>query len=213
MHPETAVIRMAQPGDAEPGPQGPRVALQTGPNLLAFARFILLPLVVVGIASGRGWLAFACMAAIVLSDLLDGRLARRLGGQSAGGALLDRVADSVVMYALFVALYAARRLWTYQFAILYVGMLAILALHVAARLAGRPPGSMRTSAAKLAGALQYGYLVYLTFIDVLPRSVPLMRLGDVAFWIVAGALLLNGGQCIMGLRSVVRQGAGAGSDA
>lgn len=48
---------------------------------------------------GSGWLAAALFAAVALSDFVDGRLARRLGADSAGGRVFDHAADIAFILA------------------------------------------------------------------------------------------------------------------
>ena len=104
--------------------------LITAGNMLTAARLVLLPVIVAGIACRLGYLTVAAMAAALVTDLLDGRLARRFKQASAFGRTLDSTIDFVLIYSLFIAFYAAGRLATYQFAVIYVAMLTNLMLQV-----------------------------------------------------------------------------------
>lgn len=76
------------------------------PNLLTGLRVILTLVLVVVLARRVPGLAVAfwlCLA-ILLTDYLDGRLARRLGACSAGGALADVAADGFYALAAAVSL-------------------------------------------------------------------------------------------------------------
>jgi cardiolipin synthase len=68
-----------------------------GPDALTLAR---IPLAVAFIAVGDTWLRPAVLAVAVLTDLLDGFLARRVGPSRLGVAL-DPVADKLFMAAAF----------------------------------------------------------------------------------------------------------------
>ncbi len=68
-----------------------------GPDVLSLAR---IPLAVAFIAVGDTWLRPAVLAVAVLTDLLDGFLARRVGPSRLGVAL-DPVADKLFMAAAF----------------------------------------------------------------------------------------------------------------
>lgn len=66
-------------------------------------RVVLTPLFVVTVwraaAGGPAWPAVAIFAAVVLSDLADGRAARALGAESARGRALDHAADVAFLLA------------------------------------------------------------------------------------------------------------------
>lgn len=80
----------------------------TLPNLLTMARILagmalpVLPLVIA--APAAGWVALALFAAAAVTDFLDGGLARRLGQTSALGAVLDPVADKVMVICALILL-------------------------------------------------------------------------------------------------------------
>lgn len=81
-----------------------RHALASPPNLVSLTRLVLAPCIVAALAVwGRG-LATALFAVAVLTDWLDGFLARRLDMVSNAGRILDPVADKVVIDSVAVAL-------------------------------------------------------------------------------------------------------------
>ena len=77
----------------------PLASLITWPNLITLSRVAGAPLFVLGCDRAAGgapaarWLAALLFAAVVASDVLDGRLARRLGSSSVAGRFLDHGAD------------------------------------------------------------------------------------------------------------------------
>ena len=83
----------------------PVTPLFTWPNLISLSRVAGAPLFVFcchraadGVSAGR-WLAALLFAAVVASDVLDGRLARRLRCSSVFGRFLDHGAD--IFFILF----------------------------------------------------------------------------------------------------------------
>jgi len=73
-------------------------------NVLTISRMSLAPLLVVLVLQGRmGWALVAFVVAGV-TDLLDGAFARWGGQQTTLGAMLDPVADKVLLMSSFVAL-------------------------------------------------------------------------------------------------------------
>jgi CDP-diacylglycerol--glycerol-3-phosphate 3-phosphatidyltransferase len=171
-------------------------------NALTLARLVLLPVVIAGVAADRGALAASAMALVVLTDLLDGRIARRLGQASDFGKTLDSTVDFVLIYSLFIAFYAAGRITTVQFGVLYLAMLTILGLQL---LSGGSMGGevvARTRLAKPTGALQYLYLLVLVAGEVGRQSQALAVVSTIVFYVLAAAIVLNTVECVVRLRQV-----------
>jgi cardiolipin synthase (CMP-forming) len=142
----------------------------TAANALTASRLVLLPVVIAGLVEGygRGWLAPIAMGLIVLTDLLDGRVARHMHQQSRFGGALDSTIDFILIYSLFITFYAIGLLATYQFAVLFVAMLTTFLLQMVAMGSGTSEGILRTRTGKITGALQYGYILFLVTFEVLP---------------------------------------------
>jgi cardiolipin synthase len=73
-------------------------------NQLTILRMGLAPLLVVLVLSQERVWAFAVFVAAGLTDLLDGVIARRGGQQTTLGAVLDPVADKILLSSSFIAL-------------------------------------------------------------------------------------------------------------
>ncbi|PYV68928.1 MAG: CDP-alcohol phosphatidyltransferase [Acidobacteria bacterium] len=70
----------------------------TAPNQLTLARLAFLPFVIIKIVEGHyGW-------ALIVSDGLDGLLARRLKQQTLLGQYLDPIADKLLLSTVFLVL-------------------------------------------------------------------------------------------------------------
>ena len=79
----------------------------TLPNLLTLLRLAGAPVVIVlyhADVRAAGWGAAAVWIAMMLSDVLDGMVARRLGQSSTLGVYLDPVVDKITVLMLFYAL-------------------------------------------------------------------------------------------------------------
>jgi cardiolipin synthase (CMP-forming) len=76
----------------------------TIPNALTIARILLTPLFVVLFLDGKHTAALGMFFLAGLSDALDGLLARLLNQRSALGALLDPLADKILLDTSFVCL-------------------------------------------------------------------------------------------------------------
>ncbi|GAB4230638.1 MAG: CDP-alcohol phosphatidyltransferase family protein [Deltaproteobacteria bacterium] len=73
-------------------------------NGLTAARVLLVPYFAFLLISGRGKAALAVFAACGATDGLDGLIARRLRQRTLAGALLDPIADKLLMATAFIVL-------------------------------------------------------------------------------------------------------------
>lgn len=79
----------------------------TLPNVITLGRLALVPLLVLALAmQAYGW-ALAGFLAAAISDAVDGILARLLDQRSRIGAILDAVADKLVIFSTLLMLAAA----------------------------------------------------------------------------------------------------------
>ena len=80
------------------------------PNRITFARILLIPLFVLALVQAREgdplfrWVGLALLVLVCAGDALDGYLARRLHSRSRLGALLDPLADKLLMTAGYLLL-------------------------------------------------------------------------------------------------------------
>jgi cardiolipin synthase len=104
------------------------------PNLLTFARICLTPILAASVAGQHYRAAFWWLVAAGVTDALDGWVARRFGGVSRLGALLDPLADKALLVAGYVALAMAGAVPAWL-AVLVVGRDAAILLVAAVLLA------------------------------------------------------------------------------
>lgn len=89
----------------------------TIPNLLSFVRILLIPVIIVLYLRGHHIAAVAVIILSGITDVVDGKIARKFNMISDFGKFLDPVADKLTQAALAVCLFAE-----------YVGMIAIFLL-------------------------------------------------------------------------------------
>lgn len=70
-------------------------------NLITSVRLIVLPFVIYSLAYGMFWLTLALLGMALVSDLLDGLVARKLDQITEVGQILDPVADKLFFLSLF----------------------------------------------------------------------------------------------------------------
>jgi len=72
------------------------------PNILTFARLLLVPCFLLASLQGMFVAAFVIFVSAAVTDILDGMIARRLNVKSRLGALLDPTADKTLMVCGFL---------------------------------------------------------------------------------------------------------------
>src|SRR6266436_966845 len=105
------------------------------PNLISLGRLLLVPLAISLILDGSYWAAFWIFVIAGVSDAVDGFIAKRLDRRTRLGALLDPLADKVLLVSVYVTLGFAGQLWTWLVVLvvfrdimIVVGFLLILAI-------------------------------------------------------------------------------------
>lgn len=81
------------------------------PNLISLGRLLLVPLAISLILDNRYWAAFWVFVIAGISDALDGFIAKRFDWRTRLGALLDPLADKVLLVSVYVTLGIAGQLW------------------------------------------------------------------------------------------------------
>ena len=89
--------------DTTPQPPAPASrAVWTVPNVISFARLLLVPCFIWAFFDDRNWLGVALLITIGSTDWVDGYVARRFNQVSELGKLLDPVADRLAIVAVIV---------------------------------------------------------------------------------------------------------------
>ncbi len=78
---------------------------KTVPNLISFIRILLIPVFAVLFYNGQTVTAAVILALSGLSDLVDGKIARKYNQVSNLGKILDPVADKLTVFAIAIILY------------------------------------------------------------------------------------------------------------
>jgi cardiolipin synthase len=106
----------------------------TIPNILTFLRLLLLPLLIISLAKLQttigAWrtIAVATGAFMLLSDMLDGFIAKRFNQSSKLGKILDPIADKSIIIAIGTTLVVLGYLSFALFSVMLVRDLLILIL-------------------------------------------------------------------------------------
>jgi len=76
----------------------------TIPNLLTLVRILMTPFILIELSRGQYMVGGWMFGAAAFTDILDGGLARRFGGQSKLGQYLDPIADKILLTCIYVGL-------------------------------------------------------------------------------------------------------------
>lgn len=82
----------------------PGAAALSIPNIITLGRILLVPVIVWAIASNQMAIAFVLFLGAGVSDAVDGFLAKHFDMKSESGALLDPLADKVLLVSIYVSL-------------------------------------------------------------------------------------------------------------
>lgn len=80
------------------------------PNKLTMLRIALVPVYLVLLSMGMDWAALVVFAAASLTDMLDGKIARKRGLITNFGKFMDPIADKLLTHTAFIMLCAMGRL-------------------------------------------------------------------------------------------------------
>src|SRR5260370_4856839 len=83
------------------------------PNVISLGRLLLVPLAISLILDGRYYAAFWIFVIAGVSDAVDGFIAKRFDRRTRLGALLDPLADKVLLVSVYVTLGVSGQLWTW----------------------------------------------------------------------------------------------------
>jgi phosphatidylglycerophosphate synthase len=157
--------------------------LGAAPNLLSLLRLALVPVAILLRVAGRRPACAVVLGAMVLTDGLDGLIARRTGRITALGRILDPVADKVAIDSLLVTLALRGEFPAWALAVVLGRDVAILA--GAALIATR---TTRVPAAVSVGKVALVLLGAMTFVFVLDLEPvePAVHVAGVAGVVASG---------------------------
>ncbi len=165
------------------------LALRRLPNLITGARLVLTP--VLAFVPAPGAVFYAVYLLCGLSDMLDGWLARKTGGESRLGAYLDSAADfaliAVLLWKLFPVISPSKAVVIWVLAIAAVRLMAAFVAYLRHGVFS----FLHTSLNKLTGLLLFFY----------PLSLGLIRSATVIYFLCALATVSAAEELMIDLKS------------
>ena len=105
------------------------------PNALSLVRIALVPLIVLALLlgfSGHLWVAAALFVIASLTDVLDGRIARKSGNITVFGTFIDSLADKLLISCTLIALVEMDRVWGWVAMVVIAREFAVTGLRLVA---------------------------------------------------------------------------------
>lgn len=174
-------------------------ALATPANAITAVRVVASPaLVLLILREGSPWPALALWAVLVVSDTVDGMVARRQG-TTRSGAFLDPLADKLFVLGAMAALVVKGRLW-------WVPVAVIAAREAAVSLyrsyVGRRGISVPARPWAKAKTVVQDVVVGLALVPYTGTDHP--GIAAFALWVAVGLTLVSGAQYLLDGRQVLR---------
>jgi CDP-diacylglycerol--glycerol-3-phosphate 3-phosphatidyltransferase len=174
-------------------------ALATPANAITLARVVALPiLVLLIVGTDTEWQALALWFVLAVSDLVDGKLARRQGA-TRSGAFLDPLADKVLVLGAMTALVSKGAMWWVPVSLIASREVAVSAYR---SYVGRRGISVP---ARLSGKVKTWIQAFAVAMAIVPSSSDgYLAVVDVVMWIAVAMTLATGYQYLREGRQVVR---------
>lgn len=172
------------------------------PNKLTVARFIAVPFFIILFMMDYNLLAFIIFVLASLTDMLDGKIARKYNLVTNFGKIMDPLADKILVYSAFCVMIPQ-----------YVpGWMLIIILAREFTVSG-----MRTVAAsegiviaagmsgKIKTVLQMFAVCFLLLVPVLPEMTIIAHVGNVLLWASLVMTVYSGAEYVIQNKSVFSQ--------
>jgi len=151
-------------------------------NLITLSRIALLPFIVIFLINGYRFTALVCMLFLLISDALDGYVARRLKQVSDIGKFLDPVCDKLALSVILITLYAIGSLPLWGL-IIIISRDILIIIGSFVLIKSRSVLYKSNSAGKITGFL-FGMIIC-------AFTINLVRIGTVLLYICIPALIVS----------------------
>jgi len=160
-------------------------------DALTGARLVMLPYLIYALAARLSALAVVTLAVMVASDLVDGRIARRLGQSRAFGAAFDSGIDFLVIYGLFTAYFALGILPWWKWIVIAAPAVLMAVTQILYVLHAPEVTFAVAPAGKMVGQIQFVYLPFLLARTFWLRAPWVDTADHVLFALLAGLTAVN----------------------
>src|SRR5687768_10261011 len=88
-------------------------------NKITLVRIVLIPVIIIGLLQGTPFWPDVFFILSVVTDVLDGFVARRRGERTVLGSFLDPVADKLLLVSVYLTLAHLRQLPLWAFVVVF----------------------------------------------------------------------------------------------
>lgn len=173
-------------------------------DALTGARLVMLPYLLYGLVARLTGLVVVTLAVMIVTDLVDGRVARRLGQVRPFGSVLDSTIDFVIIYAAFTTLWLIGVLPWWKWLVIFAPGLFMAATQILHVLRASEVVAPQVRWGKLVGQIQFVYLPYLIVRTFWLRAPWTGAADHALFGLLAVAIVLNTVDHGQMLRTLVR---------
>ncbi len=163
------------------------------PNYITLARVVLIPFFIGFMIYGHYGVAIAVFIAACITDALDGMIARLTGQKTELGAILDPMADKLLIVAAFVTLVLLRMLPVWLVIVVVSRDIILILGSLVIYLTGRELKARPSIIGKATTVLQLGVVLLSLFLKYLGTKMTLM---PVLVWTAAIFTIASGIQYI-----------------
>lgn len=160
-------------------------------DALSGARLVMLPYLLYGLAKGLAGLAVTTLGAMIATDLIDGRIARKMGQSREFGAALDSTIDYVIIYSLFTTLFALGVLPWWKWVVVFLPALLMGATQILHTLKASEVAFAPAPFSKLVGQIQFVYLPFLVMRRFWLSAAWVQTVDHVVFLVLTVAIVIN----------------------
>lgn len=165
------------------------------PNLITLMRLFLVPVTVWLLLTLEYGAAFAVFVIAGVSDGIDGYLARKLDARTRLGAVLDPIADKVLLVSIFVTLGWLGHVPLWLVILIVSRDVLIVGAYLISESLDEPVRIRPTLSSKVNTALQI--ILAATVLGALSFGWALVTVREVLVWSVAATTLISGGGYVM----------------
>jgi len=173
-------------------------------DALSGSRLIMLPYLIYGLAARLPGLAVTTIAAMIVTDLIDGRVARRLGQARPSGGAFDSTIDFIVIYGLFITFFAIGLLPWWKWLVIFAPAVLMAVTQILYLTRASEVEFALAPAGKRVGQIQYAYLPFLLARTFWWHGDWALTADHVIFALLAGAIVLNTIDNLKTLRRLVQ---------
>ncbi len=162
-------------------------------NKITVGRLVTIPIIVIALLEQQKWIVYPLLILCMVTDILDGLVARHRGEQTKVGAFIDPLADKLLLTSMFMVLAYLRQVPMWIFVVIFsrdllivIGWSVIHILTGSSEIKPRLLGKISTSIQMLTALLclvpapypVLRFLLWITTLATIVSSVDYIIIGE-----------------------------------